>query len=209
MDVGILRVDEGLVTIQNPARFLPAPIPLNGIAFTSREGITRSLWAWPSMPMRDPVNLAPGARERCIMFTLGEISIRSASFVWKEDKDNLHRLIVGIDDMDYLDFLRRYNSTNVQHKRCKGINLDGSEKLFFAVYVEDCFDPPIAVVRASGASEAEERFADELDWAHISDVDLKDYEEEPSSLSWNSDGKPYDTSGIMIRELRLLCIETE
>ncbi len=138
--------------------------------------------------------------------TLGEIEVKTVSFSERGNEGRC-RYIVGTDGMDYCDFLRTYNGGEVQHKRATGVELDGFGKAFFMVYVEDCFDPPVAIVRADNAQDAEEAFVDALPWAHISEPDLKDYSEDDDSLSYGPSGQPYDSSSVMIREVRLVAIE--
>jgi len=81
---------------------------------------------------------------------------------------------------------------------------EGGDK-WFVVAVADCFDPPVAIVRATDEYTAEEYFIDELMWAHVDETDLKDYDED--SLRYNSSGIPCDVSQVNIHRVYLRYME--
>ncbi|MFO0964632.1 MAG: hypothetical protein U0793_03465 [Gemmataceae bacterium] len=116
-----------------------------------------------------------------------------------------HRYVVLAEKMDYLEFLRTYNQGPVECKAATGVNLDGCEERFFMVYVEDCFDPPIAIVRADSEQDAEELFVDELPWAHITEPDLNDYD--PETLVYGPSGQPYDSESVRVHPVRMVHVE--
>ncbi len=119
-----------------------------------------------------------------------------------------HFYVVGRDDMDFLDFMKKYCVGDQDAKRATGVELDGTGKHFWMVHVEDCFDPPIAIVRADSLCDAEDAFTDALNWAHITDPnDLKDYDED--NLHYSPSGVPYDIESVMIREIKLHGIEID
>ena len=89
--------------------------------------------------------------------------------------------------------------------RATGVNLEDSiYGKFYLVYVADCAFPPLAIVRSDNEQDAEEEFIDALDWAHISEPDLADYDED--SLNYGPHGQPYDSSEVMVREVRLVSV---
>ncbi len=135
---------------------------------------------------------------------IGDVSARAAHFVALNGNPN-HRYIVFADKPDFVAFLQTYNDGKWESKQATGVNLDSSDKRFFMVAVSDCYDPPIAIIRADNECEAEGWFADELTWAHISEPDLADYDDE--SMSYNSSGVPYETDNIVIWEVRMTHIE--
>lgn len=132
-----------------------------------------------------------------------------------------HRIVVGRDDMDYIEFIKRYDSAKYQHTRATGINLEDGDGKFFLVYVSDCFDPPLAVVRAANAGDAEDWFIEELAWADIPEADLKDYnifpdgdpagegKEPKEHAQWTSRGTWADTEQITIHEIKPIYAEID
>jgi hypothetical protein len=152
------------------------------------------------------------------LLTIGELLAQAAIFQSPFAKNYFY--VVGRDDMDYLEFMQRYDTGDKQHKRATGLALDDSGERFFLLCVADCFDPPVAIVRARNESDAYETFVDELAWAHITDEnDLKDYLKPASewerpdcpeyvdSLSFNCNGVPYDGEGIQMQEVKLYAVE--
>lgn len=53
----------------------------------------------------------------------------------------------------------------VNTKRCDYAEFDGYGSRFFLCYVADCFDPPMAVVRADDVNEAVDIFVDKFEYA--------------------------------------------
>ena len=154
------------------------------------------------------------------MLTLGEVKAQAVLFTSPMNDKNFY--VCGLDDMDFMEFRNRYDNApgnaERQYKRATALCFDDSYDRFFMVYVADCFDPPIAIIRAENECEALEIFADELEWAHIGETDLPDYlkpaderregdSEYVDSVSWNSSGKPYETESIQMHEIRLHSVE--
>jgi hypothetical protein len=149
---------------------------------------------------------------------LGSVKIMSAIFRRGNDY-----FFCGPALSEYLKCTDRYASERI--KEATPLNMDSSDEDdgFWLLCVQDCFDPPIAIVRASHADEALEIFVDELDWAHISDEDLKDYEDTDSyvdgkplvyrefseNVNWNNSGQAYDSEGIYMCQVKLHSIEVE
>lgn len=81
------------------------------------------------------------------MIDLGEVKVHSVVF------KTLYR-----DDCQYIvtseseKFREQFGY--VQVKQCDGANFDGWGKYWYAVYISDCFDPPVVIVRADDESEA-------------------------------------------------------
>jgi hypothetical protein len=137
---------------------------------------------------------------------LPDTTVQAVVFLEPENKQSLY--VVGRDGMDFFEFMNCYGSVA---KHATGVNLDGSEERFFLVWVADCMDPPLAVVRADDASDAQEWFVEELTWADISEMDLEDYYGEDGELSefcyWTGRGKWANTEQIEMREIHLLRVE--
>lgn len=55
-------------------------------------------------------------------------------------------------------------SENSFATKVTGLNMDSTDDKFWAVWVADCFDPPIAVVRADLEANAEEVFVEQCPW---------------------------------------------
>ncbi len=107
--------------------------------------------------------------------------------------------VVEENPLDFFQFREKYG---LDAKRATGINLDEEAKSFYLLAVQDCFDPPCYVVRADNMSEAEMIFASETDQVLISEPDLADYNED--NLSYDDKGRPYDSEGITILDLRVV-----
>lgn len=150
-------------------------------------------------------------------FTLAEIKIKAALFRDIFDHKNQGAVYVaGLEDMDYLEFIKKYPSGKraVHHR---GLD-DGYLKHFYMVFVQDCWDPPIVIIRADNEMDAEETWASEFDWADVEEPDLKDYakgnpnageEVQYESLMWSERGTYYDTQLVCVRELKLVGVEVE
>ena len=136
--------------------------------------------------------------------TIGELdNVKATLFTWdKSDKATF--LVIESDRSDYLDFCKRYGHSDTA-KRAEGLEFDGRGKLFFAVFVQDCFDPPLCVVRADNGCEAEEIFVNAKDWADVSETDAKDYPEE--HLHATDRGTMYDPQSVSVREVFLKRID--
>jgi len=143
---------------------------------------------------------------------LGEIENVKA-VVFESPVDPIYCYVCGVGDMDYLEWLnfkeelRPYEDA----KRATAVNLDGVEKRFFLVWVQDCMDPPMAIVRADHEADAIDWFVDVLSWAHLDEVDLKDYIVEKAvdgkdpvysdNLGFGSSGQMYDNESLMVKEI--------
>jgi hypothetical protein len=134
--------------------------------------------------------------------------VEATALVFKGQCDD-HRYVLTLNDSSdpFVELLRNsfgYSQTKTTSSHSQ---IDGYGKHFYGVYVADCFDPPIAIIRADNESEAIEWFVDEFDWSHLSDEDLKDYGEDSEAVSYNDSGKPYLNENINLFELTLLTIE--
>lgn len=165
--------------------------------------------------------------------TVGEIEAVTLIFAYGDT-----RYVVRAEPMDYSEFRRHYagdDKDGLHWQQATGLNMNESWSTrtatgFYGIAVADCYDPPVAIVRASGPEEAVDVFADELPWAHISDVDLEDYrepidelaenvakqngetdgpEDYADNVSFNSNGVAYDNENIHVWEVRLIRIEME
>jgi hypothetical protein len=80
--------------------------------------------------------------------------------------------------------------------------MDDDEDKFFLVFVQDCFDPPLAIVRAETAGDAVDIFLDELPWGRMDSEDI----DEDKNVSWSSQGHAYDGERINVQEVRLCAV---
>lgn len=124
---------------------------------------------------------------------LGDIKCRTIVFI---DTGLSHEYIVG--EKEHFEDNRPV---------AEGINLeDNIYNRFFLCFVADCFDPPLAIVRAEHAQDAIEYFVEECDWSHI-DPDMMPREELESAIESGAygigpSGEIYDQEQLMVRELR-------
>ncbi len=129
------------------------------------------------------------------------LELSPKALIFKRSLDAQHEYVVLTCDMDYLDFMKKYPNG----KRAEPVELDETWDEFWLVYLADCFDPPLAIVRAKNEQDAEEAFVDNLDWAHVKEPDLADYDED--SLSFGPHGQPYDGSQIHVEQVILVGVE--
>lgn len=119
-------------------------------------------------------------------------------------------LIVERTRTEHAEFHKRYDRDAHQRpaQRATGIDVIDSradDSQYWAVWVEDCFDPPVAIVQTDdhdAPSDAIDKFVDELDWAHMDESDAADYE--PDELHYNSSGILYDMERMNMREVQLV-----
>lgn len=119
-----------------------------------------------------------------------------------------HRYVLqptGINE-DYLAFITRFPKYDV--KRTTEYYIDDTSGKWFACYNVDCFDPPMAIIRAGSWESAYEAFCDEFSqWLEVDASDAKDYPED--SRNYNASGVHIDTDNVQIHELRLLAVVVE
>ena len=123
--------------------------------------------------------------------------IKRAIFL-RSDNATLHPLVLGekLEDCHIISEI---------------LNEDSDDERWFIFYVEDCYSPPMTLVRARSWEEAYEIY---IDWAaehrglEITEDARKDYEG-PDGLvcSYTSNGVPVDTKSIQGFEVRLERIE--
>jgi hypothetical protein len=94
---------------------------------------------------------------------------------------------------------------NFRCRQATGVNLAGDGERFFLVYVEDCFAPPVAIVRADNEQDAEELFVQELPWARLTEEQVEDINEDDVGIGPN--GELYDQGAVRIHEVRPVHIE--
>ena len=132
--------------------------------------------------------------------------------VFESPFNSEHCFVCGVDDMDFIVWLTYKDGLHpyTDAKRATGVNLDGVEKEFYLVWVQDCMDPPVAIVRADNVSDAIDEFVEELTWAHLDELAAKDYIEEGTdgkdlkysdSLGIGPSGQMYDSESLMVMDI--------
>lgn len=147
-------------------------------------------------------------------FEVGSVEFDYLVFRWRG-----HELIVGADGMENDKFEERFGPyarrVNYIYESYDGITS------FFVVYQEDCYDPPLTVVRARCVEDAIDNFVDNTGIAdvRISDEDLKDFCDcddktgivDPDSLvetiRCTGSGNNYNSDSMMVSEAKLLRAE--
>lgn len=128
----------------------------------------------------------------------GDVKALAAVFSFRGDRT----LIVEAEPAETIAFWDQYGH---DAKRADHYGLDDWGNGFFAFWVENCFDPSIAIVRADSFETAYEIFCDEFaDWIKIDDSDLADYD--PETLNYNGSGVAIDTESVQGSEISLLRI---
>lgn len=119
-----------------------------------------------------------------------------------------HRYILQPPDTteDYLSTLARFPKHQI--KRTTNVYIEDTEGQWYACYNVDCFDPPMAVIRARSFEAAYEIFCDEFSrWMAVEETDAKDYPEDDREYS--SSGVHIDASNVQIHEMQLVSILCE
>lgn len=102
---------------------------------------------------------------------------------------------------DYLSTLKRFPHHSI--KRTSEHYIDDTSGEWFACYNVDCFDPPMAIVRARSFEQAYEVFCDEFsDWLKVDESDAGDYPED--ARNYSGSGVHIDTDNIQIHPLTLV-----
>ena len=78
------------------------------------------------------------------------------------------------------------------------VNLDDSTKPnFYLVCLSDCYDPPMAAIRADNESDAEEEFVDQLPWSHIPE-DMHEEMQDSDEVGYGPSGQMYDSVSVRV-----------
>lgn len=96
-----------------------------------------------------------------------------------------------------------------EERKAVGLHLDdqNANAEVWAFFVDDCFDPPFAVVAASNMGEAEEAFLNNFDWADVTEPDLSDYDPEGDNLYWTERGTVASTEEVRAIRCKVLGVE--
>jgi hypothetical protein len=138
------------------------------------------------------------------MKTISLVDVEALALVFDAGKPHTY---VVCDEPDTLKFWERFGHD------AKRIPVDSAHvsdygKGYFAFWVEDCFDPSVAIVRADSFEDAYETFCDEFsDWLKIDESDLPDYTDEETDEytgNYSASGVAIDTEAVNGRELTLL-----
>jgi hypothetical protein len=143
---------------------------------------------------------------------LGEIKVKALIFKSPFGKD--HYYVCGRDDMDYLDFIRKYDIGSAQAKRATAVGMDNGDYPFFMCFVANCFDPPVAIVRQENEEEAIADFIDQCEWARVEPEDYGAAEEfeqavEEGIVGIADGGNYYDAEQIQCVPIKLFRVEME
>lgn len=115
-----------------------------------------------------------------------------------------HRYMLTTADVDLLALMHQYPTVLI--KRTTDVYIDDPDGLWFAFANVDCFDPPIAIIRASSFEQAYETFCDEFEkWIAVKDANAEDYPED--DREFNGNGTHIDASGVQGWTLTLVSVE--
>lgn len=132
---------------------------------------------------------------------IGEISDAKELVFCQADNDHRYILQAPGTTEDYLSTLKRYMQFSV--KRTTEHYIDDTSGKWYACYNVDCFDPPMAIIRARTFEDAYSTFCTEYErWIKVDDVDAIDYPE--NERDYNDNGTHVDTSNVQIHEMTLL-----
>lgn len=137
-------------------------------------------------------------------------TIKATAVVFQSPFNPKHFYVVRAEKMDYLEFMKQYCVGDVDCKQADGVNFDNylDNGTFFMCYSEDCFDPPVAIVRADDVEEAIDLFVDECEWARMSDEDVEERDKDGlgETVGWTGMNK-YDNETMQCRSIKLYRVE--
>ena len=133
----------------------------------------------------------------------GTIDAIELVFAASLDANDDRRYILQAEATDYMETLNRFPAHQI--KRTTEHYIDDTEGKWFAFYNVDCFDPPMAVIRAKSFETAYDVFCDEWErWLKVDDIDAADYPED--NRSYNGNGTHIDIEAVQGNELFLLSV---
>lgn len=139
------------------------------------------------------------------MLNVGEID-NARELVFKVDKESDRLYVLTLPDTDYLETLHRYPKHQIE--RTSQYYIDDTSGQWFACYNVDCFDPPMAIIRARSFESAYEVFCCEFEhWLKVEELDAADYPEE--DRNYNDNGTHIDTNNVQIHKLILVRVNME
>lgn len=104
---------------------------------------------------------------------------------------------------DYLATMQRFPQHSI--KRTSEYYIDDPTGAWFMFANVDCYDPPVAIIRARSFESAYVIFCDEWEqWIAVGDVDAVDYPED--TRQYNNNGTHIDTENIQGHALTLLTV---
>lgn len=136
--------------------------------------------------------------------------IRAKALHFESPFNPRHRYVVLAGGMDYADFLSRYNSGvfgPVECRRAEGVNIERHERGFFLCYIEDCSDPPCAVVRAGRACDAIDAFIDAFEWTRMDVETVEERDGHGETVGFTRRGHAYDAEPMACHQVRLVHVE--
>lgn len=134
---------------------------------------------------------------------LGTIKVKALYFLIQSPFSKT--FIVGADELSESDFMTKYCSGSERAERACGIKFDDEfGTKFFMVFVSDCFDPPIAIVRAENENDAIEYFVQNKNWTHVPPDEIN---ENDDNISWSDNGIAYRNDNINVHEVKLTIVE--
>lgn len=119
--------------------------------------------------------------------------------------DRIYLLQAHPRENRYLDALERFPRHQVKIATDYYIDDFGGD--WYAVANVDCFDPPMAIVRARSFEAALECFCDEFaDWIAVDPSSARDYPE--NDREYNGSGVHIDSSAVYLEPLILVSVRT-
>lgn len=150
---------------------------------------------------------------------IGEIENAKVLIFRFADNGRPNHFYFASDDtsLDWCAFYKKYGPTlppDADYKSVSGVaNMDDGWP-FWAVYVADCYDPPIAIVRAENESDAIDVAVDAFSWLQV-DADMYGGQDEfdkaldDGTVGMADGGLCYDAEQIQVRPMKLYRVEME
>jgi hypothetical protein len=131
--------------------------------------------------------------------TVSDIQATALIFDW-----NGRKVVLDAENLGTLAFWDKHGQDC--HHVTHHANVDDYGKGWFVFYVEDCFAPPLAIIRADSFETAYEIFCDEFErWIRVDETDAADYPED--ERNYNGNGTHIDTESVQGAEIRLVSVQ--
>jgi hypothetical protein len=135
-----------------------------------------------------------------------EINVKAKVLHFREKGRERPTYIVLAEEMDYIEFMKKYP----EGRKVTGVELTEGWGKFFLCFLQDCFDPPLAIVNADDEEGAIDAFVYQCEWARMSDEDAEEREKEfpdQGLVGYADHVLCYDAELMMVREVKLVGVE--
>jgi hypothetical protein len=135
-------------------------------------------------------------------------NVKAKALIFQSPLSNNHYVVLA-EPLDTIEFMNGYVRPEFDAKQATGVETDAGYDTWFMCYLEDCYDPPIAIVNAEHEGDAIDAFVDKCEWARMSTETVEERENDGigETVGWSACGYSYDEEIMQCRPIKLLRIE--